>query len=215
MERGKITMAVNLYKYNSDGTKTKLTNREVKQYIMKVHDWDAETYRKKYDIFKNKVRASEEYKRAKGAKVTAKSPVALLYKQAKAMKREGKNYRPSIEMQRIMSYQSVSMGKRGKELARSKRYQESREEQEKAFTAETFGGLVNYYPQAQELKERIKDPVALETALKDFADKVHAVRDESGKYSGDSDIPFGEKQGSPDSVDFNVDDYIKEHNLEE
>ena len=41
-----------------------LTAKEVKETIMKAHGWTSAEYKKKYDIFKNKLRAYESYKTA-------------------------------------------------------------------------------------------------------------------------------------------------------
>lgn len=187
----------------------KATPREVKEYIMKVNGWTADEYRKKYDIFKNKLKAYESFERSRGVKVEAQSPVELLYKQAKAKQREGADYKPSQQMQRINEFSAVSITK-GRQLAQSsERYQRKVEERYNAFIEKRFGGLIEKNAQAQEIAEKIKDPVKREKALADFADKLHARMDESKKTADDEAIPSGETAGSPDTqIDFDIEQYL-------
>lgn len=187
----------------------KATPREVKAYIMKVNGWTADEYRKKYDIFKNKLKAYESFERSRGVKVEAQSPVELLYKQAKAKQREGSDYKPSQQMQRINEFSAVSITK-GRQLAQSnERYQRKVEERYNAFIEKRFGGLIEKNAQAQEIAEKIKDPVKREKALADFADKLHARMDESKKTADDEAIPSGETAGSPDTqIDFDIEQYL-------
>lgn len=187
----------------------KATPREVKAYIMKVNGWTAEEYRKKYDIFKNKLKAYESFERSRGVKVEAQSPVELLYKQAKAKQREGSDYKPSQQMQRINEFSAVSITK-GRQLAQSnERYQRKVEERYNTYIEKRFGGLMENNAQAKEIAEKIKDPVKREKALADFADKLHEQMKESKKTADDEAIPSGETAGSPDTqVDFDIDQYL-------
>ena len=94
----------NLYK-TIKGNRVKVTPTEAKTTIMRANGWTAEQYKKQYDIFKNKLRAYEAFE---GKFAKRQSAVELLYKQAKAKLREGADYQPSIKMQRIESFTSVS-----------------------------------------------------------------------------------------------------------
>lgn len=186
----------------------KMSSSEVKAKIKKINKWTEEEYNKQYDIFKNKLRAYEAYE-AQHGRVRKQSPVEILYREANAKKREGKNYKPSIAMQRLRSFTSVSSGKAGKTALQGKRYQERRTKLYEEATLKQFGGFIEKNPQAQEIMEKIKDPVKRELALTDLANKVKAQIDKEGKVQEKQAIPFGETFGSTDAVDdFNVDDYL-------
>lgn len=192
----------------------KVKPREAKAYIMKVNGWTAEEYRKHYDIFKNKLRAYESFKRSRGISVEPQSVVEILYKQASAKKREGTDYKPSQKMQQIEQFSAVSITK-GRQLAQSnERYQRKVEERYEAYIKTRFGdvesgtGLIAKNKQAQKIAEEITDPVKREQALADFADKLHEQMKESKKTAEGEAISSGETFGSNDEIDFDIEQYL-------
>ena len=114
-----------LYKIRN-GQRIKLTNREIKAYIMKQNNWDASQYKKQYDIFKNKLRAFEAYEQYYGKDIKKSSASELMYKEAKAKQHYGSEYKPSLTLQRIKSFTSVSSGKIGQKSLQSERYIKAR-----------------------------------------------------------------------------------------
>ena len=118
-------MGSGIYKIVKGG-RVEMSSREVKQYIMKQNGWTSQQYDKQYDIFKNKLRAYENYERAHGVTQARQSPTQMLFKEAKAKAREGADYTPSIKMQRIRSFTSVSSGKAGQKALQGARYQARR-----------------------------------------------------------------------------------------
>lgn len=200
-------MGSGLYKMVK-GQRVEMSSREVKAYIMKQNGWTSSQYDKQYDIFKNKLRAYENYERAHGITSQRQSPTQLLYKEAKAKAREGGDYTPSIKMRRIRSFTSVSSGKAGQKALQGQRYQARRAQLYEEATNKQFKGLIENNPKAQEIAERIKDPVKREQALADYANKIHAKIDEEGKAQENEAIPFGETFGSDDIVDFDIEDYL-------
>lgn len=200
-------MGSGIYKIKN-GERVELSSREVKKYIMNVNGWTSQEYDKKYDIFKNKLRAYENYERAHGATTQRQSVSQLLYKEAKAKMREGAEYKPSIKMQRIRSFTSVSSGKAGQRALQGKRYQERRAKVYEEATLKQFKGLIENNATAKEISEQIKDPVKREKALTEYANKIHAKIDAEGKAQENEAIPFGETFGSGDDVDFNIEDYL-------
>ncbi len=200
-------MGSGLYKMVK-GQRVEMSSREVKAYIMKQNGWTSTQYDKQYDIFKNKLRAYENYERAHGITSKRQSPTQLLYKEAKTKAREGANYTPSIKMQRIRSFTSVSSGKAGQKALQGQRYQAKRAQLYEEATSKQFKGLIDNNPTAKEIAERIKDPVKREQALADYANKIHAKIDEEGKAQENEAIPFGETFGSDDVVDFDISDYL-------
>ena len=201
-------MGSGLYKMVK-GQRIEMSSREVKAYIMKQNGWTSNQYDKQYDIFKNKLRAYENYERAHGVTSQRQSPTQLLYKEAKAKAREGGDYTPSIKMRRIRSFTSVSSGKAGQKALQGVRYQARRAQLYEEATSKQFKGLIENNPMAQEIAERIKDPVKREKALADYANKIHAKIDEEGKAQENEAIPFGETFGSTDTIDFDIEDYLE------
>lgn len=200
-------MGSGIFKQGKNG-RIELTTKEVKQYIMKTNNWTSQQYDKQYDIFKNKLRAYENYERAHGADVKRQSPVQMLYKEAKAKAREGADYKPSIKMTRIKSFTSVSSGKKGQEALTHKKYMERRTKLYEEATNKQFKGFIENNPKAKEISERIKDPVMREKALADYANAVNAKIDEEGKAQENEAIPYGETFGSSDTIDFDIDAYL-------
>lgn len=173
---------------------------------MAANDWTEEQYRKQYDIFKNKLRAYENYRRAHGAEVETQSPQEVLYRAAKAKKREGSEYTPSLEMQRIQSFSAVSITK-GRRLAQDleSEYSRRRGETFAATTAQAFAGFIRDVDKAQEIVDMIEDPVKQEEALKALAEHVHAKQRPSGEVFG------GEVYGSDDAAeDFDYSEWLDE-----
>lgn len=195
------------YKYQN-GQRIKMTNREVKTYIMKVNKWTTEQYNKQYDIMRNKLRAYEAYEKASGRKVTAQSTQALLFKEAKAKRRLGSEYKPSIKMQRIRSFTSVSSGKAGQRALMNQKYIERRATTYTDATYRQFRGLIDSNPQARYIYENVKDPVKREQALINFANKLNAKINEHGEVIESEAIPFGETYGSEDTIDFDIEEYL-------
>lgn len=190
-----------------NGVKVKVSPSEVKRTIMKANNWTAEQYKKQYDIFKNKLRAFEAYE---GTPASEKqSAVELLYKQAKAKIREGASYTPSIKMQRIRSFTSVSSGKAGQKALQGRLYQERRSALYKEATYKQFKGLIEKNDKAREIYENVTDPVKREKALSDYANKLKAKMNEQDEVTATEAIPSGETFGSDDSFDFDYSEYME------
>ena len=196
------------YKYQN-GQRVPMTSREVKAYIMKVNGWTTEQYNKQYDIMRNKVRAYEAYERQSGRSTGSQSVQGLLFKEAKAKKRMGADYTPSIKMQRIRSFTSVSSGKAGQRALQSERYRKRRAKTYEDATYKQFKGLIDNNPQAKAIYESIKDPVKREQAMADYANKLGAKINEQDEVNESEAIPFGETYGSTDAIDFDIDDYLE------
>lgn len=198
-------MAKQIYQ-TRNGVRVALTAREVKAYVMKERGWTSEQYNKEYDKLRNRLRAYEEFQRQSGVEVETQSPASLLYFESRARQREGAEYQPTLELQRVKSFQSVSSGKalrstlerRSETFARI--YRET--------TDRAFAGLIAANPTAAEIAERVTDPVKREQALKALADKLHAKQDAAGRVQASSAIPFGQVVGSDDALDFDIEEYL-------
>lgn len=174
-----------------------LTAREIKAETMKNRGWDKTTYQKQYDLFKNKLRAFENFQRAHGVSVKSQSPAEMLYKQAKAMAREGKDYKPTIAMQRIMSFSAVSITK-GRELAQDfdSVYTKHRMATFAKTTSTAFEALIKANPKAREIVEKVIDPVKREKALAEFANYMHVEMSAEGEAIADGEVYGSDEAGS-------------------
>ena len=182
-----------------DGVEVAIRPSEIKQTIMRANNWTEEQYRKQYDLFKNKLRAYENFRRTHGASVETQSPQEVLYKQARTKLREGAAYEPSNEMKRIESFSAVSITQ-GKRLAANKEseYSRRRAAQFEATTQQQFKDFIEQNPTAQAIMNdpNITDPVKREEALKKLADQVHAKQTPTGEV-----VPSGETFGSDEAID--------------
>lgn len=188
------------------GQAKRISAREVKQTIMKANNWTSEEYKRKYDIFKNKLRAFEAFENVK----TKQSPVELLYKQAKAKLREGAEYKPSIKMRRIQDFTSISSGKALEEAMKHKRYVEARTATYSDATYLQFQGLIESNPMAEEIYTTIKDPVLREKALADYANKLKLKIKESGEMDAEGIPISSEVIGSDISIAFDISSYLQQ-----
>lgn len=189
-----------------DYVREKMKPSEIIETIMTANKWTKDQYRKQYDIFKNKLRAYESYRKAHGAKVKEQSPLEVLYTQAKAMKREGASYEPSLEMKRIQSFSAVSITK-GRRLAQDleSEYSQRRGETFASTTEKAFAGFISKVSKAQEIVDTIEDPVKREEALKALAEHVHAIQSPTGEVFG------GETYGSDDAAeDFDYSEWLED-----
>lgn len=198
-------MAKQIYQ-TRNGVRVALTAREIKSYVMKERGWTSDQYSKEYDKLRNRLRAYEAFQRQSGISVEAQSPASILYFESRARRREGAEYQPSLELQRIKSFPSISSGKAlGKALERrsetfARRYVET--------TNKVFVGLIAANPTAAEIAERVTDPVKRERALIDLATKLHARQDAAGRVQASSAIPFGQAVGSDEAIDFDIESYL-------
>lgn len=198
-------MAKQIYQ-TRNGVRVALTAREIKSYVMKERGWTSDQYSKEYDKLRNRLRAYEAFQRQSGVSVEAQSPASILYFESRARRREGAEYQPSLELQRIKSFPSISSGKAlGRALERrsetfARRYAET--------TNKVFAGLIATNPTAAEIAERVTDPVKRERALIDLATKLKARQDAAGRVQASSAIPFGQAVGSDEAIDFDIESYL-------
>lgn len=211
-------------------TKVRMTSTEVKQYIMKVNGWNATEYRRKYDLFKNQLRAYESYKSAQGVAVEKQSVVGVLLKEARSKELYGPTYKPSQKMQQIRSFSAYSITK-GRQLAQSnEKYISSTTDKYGAYINKRFGtfdindpsknsgfigsnkgaqSIVNAFVEDARQKGTKVNYAKLEKALSDYANKIHArITDEETATDSEA-IPFSsETYGSDDIVDFDISTYF-------
>ena len=188
----------------TNGEATPLSPKAVKAYVMKVRGWTSEQYVKERDILKNKLRAYESLTRAQGGSVETQSPSTLLYKQARAMKKYGADYKPTAQLKAIQATPAYSISK-GRKVAKNpestgfKRFNARIEKQVKS----DFGTFISQHPQAQAIVAKYTgNGVKLKEALKAYAAQVK-VASKNGVPSGEATPEaFGEVAGSPDKVEF-------------
>lgn len=175
----------------TEAVKVPLKAGEAKQLIMSVNKWTEEQYRKQYDIFKNKLRAYESFRKAHGVEVKEQSPLEVLYNQAKSKRLYGPNYEPSIKMRTIQSFSAVSITK-GRKLAQDleSAYSKARGKTIESATQTAFSEFIKSSTKAQQIDEQVSDPVKKQAALAALADHIHA------KQAPDGQVFKGEEYGS-------------------
>ena len=141
-------MAKQIYQ-TRNGVRVALTAREVKAYVMKERGWTSDQYSKEYDKLRNRIRAYEAFQRQSGVSVEAQSPASILYFESRARKREGAEYQPSLELQRIKSFPSISSGKALRRALEPRRENFARRYAET--TTKIFAGLIAANPTAAEI----------------------------------------------------------------
>lgn len=206
-------MASKIYEVRK-GVKRELTTHEIKQRVMAQRGWDNKQYNKEYDKMRNRLRAYEAYQMARGKVIERQSPATILYRESRAMKREGQDYKPSKEMQRLKQFPTISSGKK-----LDKALEENIQKFDKIYgqnQKKIYGGLIAKNGKAYEIWIKLKDnPVKREQVMREFLDKLHTSIEEFEKTKGTSAIPFGVAVGSGTAIDFNVDDYLKSEEKEE
>ena len=198
-------MANKIY-LTKNGVRVDLSSRDIKAYVMKERGWTSEQYNKEYDKLRNKLRAYEAFQRQSGVQVETQSPASLLYFETRSMNRQGANYNPSLEMQRIQSFPSISSGKALQKALESKSGRFGTKYRK--ITDAIFAGLIAANTTAAEAAEKIKDPVKREQALKEIAAKLHAKQDAAGRVQASSAIPFGQAVGSDIAIDIDIEKYL-------
>ena len=198
-------MASKIYEVRK-GVKRELTTREIKKRVMSQRGWDSTQYNKEYDKLRNRLRAYEAYQMRRGEAVERQSPATILYRESQAMKREGQDYKPSREMQRLKQFPTISSGKK-----LDKALEQNIQKFDKIFgqnQKKIYGGLIAKNGKAYEIWIKFKDnPVKREEVMKEFLKKLHTSIEEYERTKGSSAIPFGVAVGSGTAIDFNVDDY--------
>lgn len=193
-----------LYK-TINGKVVQISPTEIKSQIKDFYGWSEAEYKRQYNKFRNRYLNYKSF-----TKRAPQSVSELLYKEMRAKQRYGREYKPSIEMETIRGFSSASTQSFAKrstksDIGRTKAISEK--------VSKQFGGLIENNSQAKEIAEKLKnDPVALDKALSDFADKLHAKMDEQTQEVKEQAIPFSNQNtGSDQSIDFDIDDYIDEN----
>ena len=206
-----------IFKRNKSGALVRVSPREAKKFIMSAHGWTSEEYTKKRDIFKNKLRAFESFQRAQGKEVKQQNVVELLYKQAKAMKTHGADYKPSESIKRIESFSAVSITKGRQQATRQGKAFNAINTKQLAYVSDRFEKLIDandgakrivetFYKKAEEDGKPV-NATMLEEALSDYANAMHVRIDNQGE--GET-IPSGETYGSDVDFAFDIDEYLND-----
>ena len=77
-------------------------------------------------------------------------------------------------------------------------------------TQNQFDGFIKANKKAQEIVEKIKDPVKRDKALADLANKIKAKRNEQERIERESLIPISNEIVGSDTIDidFDINDYL-------
>lgn len=138
------------------------------------------------------------------------SGLQLLYSITKSKKRYGNEYRPSESVKllyKILPKQRKVTGKKRQARRNIKKYDISQYRQR---TRNQFEGFIEKNKKAQEIVEKIKDPIKRDRALADLANAIKAKRDDQERIENESIIPISNEIVGSDTTDieFNIDDYL-------
>ena len=146
-----------------------LTAEQAKKDIMRWTGWNDKEYRKNYDIIKLKLRSYEAlYGNEK------QSPLEFIWKWQKASNVRG--YRPSTQMQIILSTPAYSTKTRGKAVARKLAQTDFSAEEKtlRNMIIQDFNALIDSDVELNEMVEQIENPYKLLRFLKEYAKELHA-----------------------------------------
>lgn len=190
-----------LYK-TKNGKVIKLSQSEIKKTIKEHYGWTDIEYKRQYNKFRNSYLNYKEF-----SKGEVKSVSELLYKEVKAKQRYGTEYKQSREMQAIREFSSASTQSF---LNRSEKSDIQRKSKYLSKVEDQFNSLIFGNTKALEIYEKLKDnPVQLEKALSDFANKLHLVVDQKTKEINGQAIPISDQTyGSDMEIDFDIDSYL-------
>ena len=193
---------------NGEAVQVNLTSREMKSTIAKAYGISLADVDKKYYLFRNKLRAYESFKIARGYEVERQSPINVMYKQARDMIKHGSDYKPSREFQAINQFSAVSITK-GEQLAKAtgSRYYKKHQTALGNLALKYYEKFITAHTPAQELKQAYKEGkitgVNLQEALaqmsKDVKASIKEMRRKGGTFagsspaSGEAEIPSAEE----------------------
>lgn len=146
-----------------------LTAEQAKKDIMRWTGWNDKEYRKNYDIIKLKLRS---YEALYGSE--KQSPLEFIWKWQKASNVRG--YRPSTQMQIILSTPAYSTKTRGKAVARKLAQTDFSAEEKtlRNMIIQDFNALIDSDVELNEMVEQIENPYKLLRFLKEYAKELHA-----------------------------------------
>ena len=133
----------------------------------------------------------------------------LLYSITKSQKRYGEEYSPSESVRFLYKI----LPKKRKVVSGKQPAIKTRKYTINLYTQRTFNqfeGFIAVNKKAQEIVEKIKDPVKRDKALADLANKIHAKRNEQERVERESIIPISNEIVGSDTtdIDFDIDDYL-------
>ena len=185
-----------------------ITRNQAVQEIAQLRNWSKartqkEIARLNYGLRKlRKLEGERDFNKQSG--------LQLLYSITKSKKRYGEEYRPSESVKllnKILPKQQKRMGKK-RQATRNIRKQTINSF--KLRTQNQFKEFIKVNKKAQEIVEKIKDPVKRDKALADLANKIHAKRNEQERIERESIIPISNEIIGSDTIDidFDIDDYL-------
>lgn len=183
------------------GKKVEMTATEVKSKIKELKGWNDTQYKRQYNILRNRLRNYERFVRESGGTPEKQSVQQLLYFESKRENVAG--YTPSIKMQTIKKFSAQSTSKKI-----TKGVKEKMTKVYEGATNQRFAGLIRENAKAREIANAISDPVKRERALSEYANTLHLKMKQSGIAESKSAIPYGQKIGSTESIDFDYSAYL-------
>ena len=182
-----------------------LLRKDVIREISSIRKWSIARTQKQIQAYNKGLKQLRQYEQ-QTTEFNKQTGLQLLYKESLATKRYKSEYKPTESVKLLKSIirkpRKKSL-KRKSVKARITPYYKKR-------TQAQFSGFIEQNKLAQEIVEKITDPVKREQALTDLANKIQAKRNEQEKIEREAIIPFSSDIVGSDTVDvdFDFEDYM-------
>lgn len=185
-----------------------ITRSEAIEEIGKIRNWNKLRVQKEITRLNYGLRKLRKLEGERG--FNKQSGLQLLYSMTKSKKRYGDEYRPSESVKllyKILPKQRKLTGKKRQARRITRKYTISLYRKK---TRNQFEEFIKVNEKAQEIVEKIKDPIKRDRALADLANAIKAKRDEQERIEKEAIIPFSNEIVGSDTtdIDFSIDDYL-------
>lgn len=185
-----------------------ITRNQAVQEIAQLRNWSKtrtqkEIARLNYGLRKlRKFEGEREFNKQSG--------LQLLYSITKSKKRYGEEYKPTESVKLLYKILPKQRKATGEKRQATRNIRKQTINLFKQRTQNQFGGFIKANKKAQEIVEKIKDPVKRDKALADLANKIKAKRNEQEKIERESIIPISNEIVGSDTtdIDFDIEDYL-------
>lgn len=185
-----------------------ITRNQAVQEIAQLRNWSKtrtqkEIVRLNYGLRKlRKFEGEREFNKQSG--------LQLLYSITKSKKRYGEEYKPTESVKLLYKILPKQRKATGEKRQATRNIRKQTINLFKQRTQNQFGGFIKANKKAQEIVEKIKDPVKRDKALADLANKIKAKRNEQEKIERESIIPISNEIVGSDTtdIDFDIEDYL-------
>lgn len=182
-----------------------LLRKDVIKEISSIRKWSIARTRKQIQAYNKGLKQLRQYEQRIN-EFNKQTGLQLLYKESLAKKRYKSEYKPTESVKLLKSI----IRKPGRKSLKRKSVKARITPYYKQRTQAQFSSFIEQNKLAQEIVEKITNPVKREQALTDLANKIQAKRNEQEKIERETIIPFSSDIIGSDTtdVDFDFKDYM-------